>query len=464
MSLLTEAQTKTTAIIIVSVVIIAIIAGVAVYYASQKPAQTVTVTQTQTVTKTASPTTTTTSPTKTVTPPKIKEIKIGLIEPLTGAHAVFGQEAKEAAELIINVINNELGGIKNLGGAKLKLVVADAGETPEQAKLAAEKLVAQEHPPIIIGAYISRMTAAVAEVTEREKIILVMDGLVDSLTEQGWKYVFRVAPKASAHGKSAVDFVLDMAKKKNLTIKKAAVIHEDSIFGTYVAQGAEKELAKYGIDYIVEAYPYDISDVTPIVSKLMDYNPDIVISVPYFHDAVLLAKTIKEMGFHPMFIAGAGGCGYTDPDSIKAAGEAVEWYTNTYSYNPARPTEWNKKIVKMFEDKYGKLPTEAAGIIFYSLMTVKEALEKAAVLHPEDPLNPDNLRDAFLSLDLTDNNSIAAQLYPTGHIKFAPNGDNIYAGTAVIQVINGKPHVVWPDPEPGIQPVFPRPDWPGAKG
>ncbi len=462
MSLLTEAQTKTTAIIIAAIVIIAIIAGAA-YYLSQKPAQTVTVTKTQTVTQTTSPTATT-SPTKTVTPPKIKEIKIGLIEPLTGAHAVFGQEAKQAAELIIDIINNELGGIKNLGGAKLKLVVADAGETPEQAKLAAEKLVAEEHPPIILGAYISRMTAAVAEVTEREKIILVMDGLVDSLTEQGWKYVFRAAPKASAHGKSAVDFVLDMAKKKGLEIKKAAVIHEDSIFGTYVAQGAITELMKNGIKYMAEAYPYDISDATPIVSKLMDYNPDIVISVPYFHDGVLIAKTIKEMGFHPMFIAGAGACGYTDPESIKAAGEAVEWYTNTYSYNPARPTEWNKKVVEMFKERYGKLPTEAAGIIFYSLMVVKEALEKAAELHPEDPLNPDNLREAFLALDLTDDNSIAAQLYPTGHIKFAPNGDNIYAGTAVLQVINGEPHVVWPDPEPGIEPVFPRPDWPGAQG
>jgi len=99
------------------------------------------------------------------------EIKIGLIEPLTGTHAVFGQEAKQAAELMIEIINEELGGIKSLGGAKLKLVVADAGETPESAKLAAEKLIAEEHPHIIVGAYISRLTAAIAEVAERENNI-----------------------------------------------------------------------------------------------------------------------------------------------------------------------------------------------------------------------------------------------------------------------------------------------------
>jgi branched-chain amino acid transport system substrate-binding protein len=399
---------------------------------------------------------------ETTTTPKIEVIKIGLIEPLTGAHAVFGQEAKDAAELMIDIINNELGGVQSLGGAKLQLVVEDAGESPDQAKLAAEKLVSEHHPPIIVGAYISRLTAAVAEITEREGIILMMDGLVDELTQKGWKYVFRAAPRASAHGRSAVEFVLAMAQEKGLEIHKVAVIHEDSIFGTYVAQGAIMALMENGIYYTAETYPYDISDATPLVSKLMEYNPDVVISVPYFHDGVLIAKAIQAMGFKPMFIAGAGACGYTDPDSIEAAGAAVEYYTNTYSYNPARPTEWNQKVVNEFQQRYGYLPTEAAGIIFYSIMTIYEALEKAGQMFPEDPLNPDNLREAFLALDLTDDNSIAAQLYPTGHIKFAPNGDNIYAGTAILQVIGGEPKVVWPDPEPGVTPVFPRPDWSGA--
>ncbi len=402
--------------------------------------------------------------TRPTTPPKpeIKEITVGLIEPLTGKYAVFGQEAKQAAELMVDIINNELGGIKSLGGAKIKLVVEDSGETPESARLAAEKLISEHKPVIIMGAYISRLTAAVAEVTERERVILIMDGLVDELTEKGWKYVFRAAPKASAHGAAAVKFVLEMTQKKGLEIKRVAIIHEDSIFGSYVAQGAMKELIAAGIHYMVEAYPYDITDATPIILKVKEYDPDVVISVPYFHDAILIAKAVKELDFKPMFIAGAGACGYTDPDSIKAAGEAVEYYTNTYSYNPARPTEWNKKVVKMFMERYGKLPTEAAGIVFYSFMAMYEALEAAGKMFPEDPLNPDNLREAFLSLDLTDENSIAAQLYPTGRIKFAPNGDNLYAGTAVLQVINGEPKVVWPDPEPGVEPVFPRPDWPGG--
>ncbi len=295
-----RAISKTASAAIIIVIIIAIIAGGLAWWQTQQKGPTTT----------SSPTTSTTqasSTSTTATKPKISVIKIGLIEPLTGRHAVFGIEAKEAAQLMVDVINNELGGIKSLGGAKIKLVIQDAGETPDDVRLAAEKLITQERPVIVLGAYISRLTAAVAEVTEKNHVILFMDGLVDSLTQQGWKYVFRVAPKASAHGKSAVDFILEMAKKKGLKIKTAVVLNEDSIFGTYTAEGAVLELTKNGIrvlDHIT--YPYTITDFSSIINRIKADNPDIIISVPYFHDGVLFAKAIQAANIHPMFIVGAG--------------------------------------------------------------------------------------------------------------------------------------------------------------
>ncbi len=408
-------------------------------------------------TPTPSPTPTPTpTPTATPTPkPKIKEVKIGLIEPLSGTHAIFGAEAKQAAELVVKDIN-ERGGIKSLGGAKLVLVVEDSKDTVEGAKLAAESLVAREHPSIIIGAYISRHTAAMAEVTEREKVILIADALVDFLTERGWKYLFRACPKTAIHGKTAVDFVVGAAKEKGVEVKTIAIINEDSVFGKYVALGAYHAALSHGLKVVERIeYPYDIADASPIVSKLKEANPDVVISVPYFHDGVLIAKTMDEMGFKPKIVAGAGGCGYADPESIKACGPAGEGFTQTYSYNPMLNTPYNKEFVSKFREAYGKIPTEAGGIIVYSLWTIKEALEKAGELNPQNPLNPDTLRQAFLSLDLT--SGPAAETYPSQHIKFDDRGDNIYAEACVLQVINAEPVLVWP---PGVRqraPVFPIP-------
>lgn len=430
------AAVKISAIIVTAIVVVVAVAGVALYILTA-PAPT---------------------PTPTPTRPKITEIRIGMIEPLTGKYAVFGKEAVDAARLIIEIINEELGGVKSLGGVKLVLVgVEDAGESPEVTAMAAERLIATHRPHIIVGAYISRLTAAAAEVTERERVIFAFDALVDWLTERGWRYVIRLAPKASAHGATAARFALSLAKERGVEAKKVVVLHEDSVFGTYVATGAIRELAANRIPYESVSYPYTIEDFGPIISRLREIKPDIIISVPYFHDGVLFAKAYRASGLKVKLIAGAGGCGYIDPGSIEAVGEAVEYFTNTLSYDPSRATEWNKKVVEKYVSRYGKPPSEAAGIIFYTLFFIYEGLEKASEMFPDDPLNPDNLMKVFMSLDLTDENSISAQLYPTGRIKLAPNGDNIYAGTAVLQVIGGKARVVWPKPEPGVVPVCPMP-------
>ena len=63
----------------------------------------------------------------------------------------------KGAQLAVDHIN-EQGGIKALGGAKLKLLMFDAGDSVEKAKNAAQRMVSQE--PDLVGAH--RRLAVVA--------------------------------------------------------------------------------------------------------------------------------------------------------------------------------------------------------------------------------------------------------------------------------------------------------------
>lgn len=393
--------------------------------------------------------------------PKFTEIPIGLVEPTSGAYAVFGTEAKQAVELLVEDINNR-GGIKSLGGAKLVLKFQDSKSTVDGAQAAATYLVSVERVPIIIGAYISRHTAGMLQVTEPNKVIVVTDALVDTLTEQG-DYIFRACPKVSAHGITNVHFIHKQLVKHGYDPSKVrvAVLNEDSIFGKLGALAAMEELAKLGMNVVAHIeYPYDITDMTSIVNKLMQEKVDIVIIHPYFGDALLFAKTVHDLGYKPMFIAGQGACGFADPDSIKSGGENVNYYTNTYSYDNSKIAPYNKWFVEEFEKRYGKKPTEGGGIVSYSIWTVKEALEKYGEMFPQDTkLDPDHLKAAFLALDIT--SGPAAELYPTGRIKFNDIGDNQYAGAVIVQVIDGKAYLVWPEETAPRSAVFPRPDWRG---
>jgi len=90
------------------------------------------------------------------------------------------------------------------------------------------------------------------------------------------------------------------------------------------------------------------------------------------------------------------------------------------------------------------------------MWVLKEALELSGKMFPSDPLNPDNLRQAFLKLDLS--SGPAVDTFPTNHIAFAENGENPHARAVVMQVLNGESKVVWPFAGAQVEPVFPRPD------
>lgn len=387
--------------------------------------------------------------------PKLEEVRVGLVEPLTGAYAVFGNEARQAAELIIEEINNK-GGISSLGGAKLRLIVEDSKSTADGARLAAEKLVHVDKVHVIVGAFISAHTLTMLDVTEPNKVVVMTDALVDYLTARGFKYIVRPPPKASVHGATAVDFVVTLAKQKGIKIERPVLVHFDGLFGEVTGDGIYVRLRDLGIKLVDRIkYPTDITDMSPIIERIKAAKADFVFVVPYYADSILFAKAVKALDLKVTFIAGAGGTGLADPESIKALGDAAEYLTNTYSYDPFLPTEYNKKIVEEFKKRYGKLPTEAAGIIFYTLWMLKEALEVSGKMFPEKPLDGDSLMKALMGLDLQ--TGPAAETYPSGRIKLAPNGDNIYAQAVALQVQKGEPVLVYPLEKAIKPPVFPRP-------
>jgi branched-chain amino acid transport system substrate-binding protein len=384
------------------------------------------------------------------------KIIIGSLEPLTGAHAVFGTEARIGTELAVKHIN-ESGGIKSMGGIPLELVVEDCGENADTAKLGAESIISKHHPVAIVGLYISRLTVAASEVTEREKVILLVDALVDSVTGMGRQYLFRPGPKASQHGVSAIEFSVEAAKSSNTPLQKVAILNEDSAFGRSNTIGAVDAALNNGLTIVYQReYPYDIADVSSLVNDIAAARPDLVVHCPYFTDAILFANTFKEAAKIPKFITGMGACGYTDPDSIDALGVSANYYANTYSYNPAKNTPQNKKFVQDFIAEKGHIPTEAGGMDYYTTWVFKEALELSGQMFPEDPLNPDNIRAAFLKLDLT--SGPAVETFPGSRITFTGTGDNPYARAVILQVLNGEPKAVWPMDAAEAKAVYPRPD------
>src|SRR6201989_1412937 len=140
------------------------------------------------------------------------EVKVGLIVPLSGIYTRPGQVMKMGAEMGIEHINAK-GGIKALGGAKLKLVVIDCGDTTEKAKNAAQRMVAQETDLVAAtGAYLSSFTLATTEVSERAQLPMLTLSYSDLIPDRGFKFIFQTAPTASRQSELGLPELMKLAE------------------------------------------------------------------------------------------------------------------------------------------------------------------------------------------------------------------------------------------------------------
>ncbi|MEM3421043.1 MAG: ABC transporter substrate-binding protein [Candidatus Hadarchaeum sp.] len=395
--------------------------------------------------------------------PVINEVVIGCIEPLTGEFAIFGEEVLDGVKLAVKHVNEE-GGIQSLGGAQLKLVSEDAGETVESIRLATERMISTSHPVIIEGTFMTYQQLVLNEIAERNKVIVMICSLGNEVLEPGNQNWFGLCPLITHNGAHCAQFLIETQQKyaPNNPIKSVAVLTPHEAFCEYARSGFIEELKRLSPETKIvydELYDYNITDVTPLVEAIIRANPEVVVFGSFFYDGVLLAKGFHERGFVPRFFTAFDGTAFCDPDSIKAAGEAVEYYTNTYSYNPAKDTPTNRKFVNDFIALRGYVPTEAGGIGYYNIRCAAEALELSGKMHPEDPLRYEYLREAFLSMDLTSGPAVEA--YPGDRIRFYPTGEIMDPANAVYQVQHGEVKVVWPFKYANAEVVFPLPGWKG---
>src|SRR3546814_5270587 len=111
-----------------------------------------------------------------------------------------------------DVCSSDLGGIKALGGAKIKLLVVDTGDSVEKARRAAQRLLASE--PDLTGAtgsFVSLFTLAVTEMTERAELPFLTLSYSDQINERGFKYVFQTSPSAKVQAEATLPIAMKLA-------------------------------------------------------------------------------------------------------------------------------------------------------------------------------------------------------------------------------------------------------------
>ena len=377
-----------------------------------------------------------------------QEIKVGIVLPMSGPLAKIGLTNLWGHELAIEDIN-KAGGIKSMGGAKLKLIVADSQGKPEIGNSETERLI-QDGVAVIMGAYQSAVSFTGTQVAERYKTpYIVPVSVADKITERKFKYTFRPESKASWFARDQFYAIRDFAKENGVEIKSVAIVYEDTLYGQSTAKGQRRYAKELGWRVAADvSYPKDTPDMTTTVAKLKAAKPDVVVHNSYMNDSLLLARTSKELDFNPMAFF-AAGAGPKDPNFAKVLGKDSEYWLVISEWNGDMKREGAADLNERFAKKYGQPMDGIAAMCYISTWILQDALERSGSADRQ------KLRDALAKTDI---NSGPASMVATSHISFDDYGQNAFTNL-VTQIIDGKQRTVWPSGAAARSVVFPVPKW-----
>jgi branched-chain amino acid transport system substrate-binding protein len=380
-----------------------------------------------------------------------KSVKMAMIAPLSGPWARQGQLLRQGADMAIDEINKG-GGIKALGGAKFELVVADAGDSTEKAKNAAQRLIADQ-PDLIggFGSWLSSFTLAVTEVTERAQLPWLTLSYSDAITNRGFKFIFQTSPTAEWQAAETLPTALKLAEAATGKRPKTIGIIQDNTasptsFGKQMREGGG--LDKVGLKAVVDQiFTPPLSDATPLVDKVRSAKPDfLLLLTSAMPDCKLVLEKLDEfkLGKGKVPLVG-NGAPFGSPELLTTIGpELLEGLLFSVANWPLKGQE---EFIETFKKRTREpFATQDALCAYGHTWILKEALETAGAA---DKLK---VADAIRKMNLT--TGPAARSFP-GPIRFDEKGRRQEVPMIFAQWQKGVPVTVYPEDRAQAKPFWP---------
>ena len=303
-----------------------------------------------------------------------KEIKIGLLNEMTGGNATIGTAAANGAKLAIKEINANGG----LLGKQIKAVVADNKSEPSEAANAMTKLLTQDKVVAVTGTFSSSNAIAAASVAEANKTPYLVAGAtnpkvtVDEKTKNVKKYIYRVCFIDPFQGTVAANFAA-----KELKVKKAAMLVDNSSdYSKGLAEFFEAAFTKEGGTIVAnEAYLQKDTDFKATLTKIKSKDMDILYVPGYYEEVGKIVKQAREMGI-TVPIVGADGWDSPKLGEIASASALNNTYfTNHYSVEDTSPKA--QAFVEAYTKEYGQKPEALAVLGYDAVYVLADAIKRA---------------------------------------------------------------------------------------
>ncbi len=323
-----------------------------------------------------------------VSAPAFAQVKVGVINSLSGNFAAFGDRYDAGMAVALEEIN--AGG--GINGKKLELIIQD-DRSDAQSALAAVESLNKQGVPMIIGSYASGITGPMSKVTTRQKIpLLVLGSADDTITKPGTDWVFRAKHNSTIVATAYINYLNEL-RKANPNLKTIAVMHGNGAWPTSVMKAAIEQAKAAGFQIVgTQAYDQGTTDFRPILNNFRSANPDVLLTSSYADDGIAIARQIAEVGLKPKVVAidTASSTG----SFIQQVGKNSENIVSAVSWSPDVKYEGTPELYARLKAKTGAEPSfyEAEG--YLALVIAADALRRA------DSVDREKVRDALKATKL----------------------------------------------------------------
>jgi branched-chain amino acid transport system substrate-binding protein len=298
------------------------------------------------------------------------KIWFGHVGSMTGQEATFGDSTDKGIRLAIDELNAK-GGVK---GKRIDLKTYDDQGKPEEAALAATRLITQDKVTVLLGEVASSRSLAMAPIADANRVPHITPSSTNpKVTKDGDKtrpFVFRVCFIDPFQGTVMAKFATEKG------VKKVAILRD--IGSAYSVGLADYFLTKYkelgGTVVDDQSYKAGDQDFKAQLTAIKPRKPEAIYIPGYYTDVALIARQARELGIKVPLM---GGDGWDSAKLFEIGGKAIEGSFFSNHYTPDDPSPRIQEFIKRFKERYGAVPDTMAATGYDAAMVAADAISRA---------------------------------------------------------------------------------------
>ena len=338
-------------------------------------------------------------------------IKIGVLVPISGSEAYYGNDMYNSYQLAVEHIN-AAGGV--LGRQLQLLPAADDGCDALMAAQAATTITSQK-PHFVVGGYCSGATIpALQEFYDNNLVMLISAANSTRITDLNLNQTFMI----NSPGSHAIDSLATLMK--HLKVTKVATIHQGDDYTQNLADLCVQKLPQAGFQIVAtEVMEKGAPDISAIVTSIRNSGAEFIYWCGYFADGGNAIRQLRQGGFSGYICAGDGSASTELIPACGPAGEGVFVTSPPY----IQFAEGGEEFLNAYTKKYNQSPDAYAPLSYDTVMVLKTAIEQAGTTEMA------KVRDKIQNIQYRG---------LSGLISFAPNRELAVSNFIIIQIKGGE--------------------------